>query len=107
MSKENRDKGQRFEDDLARLLGIKTTARSGAHWDDADLRGSGFILEAKVKATKNYFSSSRKEIDKVKHQADRLGVDWVYAVRDGRDNDYILCSSDFFAELYDRAKNNE
>lgn len=94
-----RKKGEEVEKEVERLLPwFKRTARSGAHWDNADLVGPNTIIEVKYKG-RSGFSSDKREIDKLRRQADKLGVDWLYIVKDADGDFYVLCSGDFFATI--------
>lgn len=100
--KSSRETGDEFETEVAKLLRFKGTANSGAIFDDADLRpinGKPVILEAKVKNTsRTHTMVVRCEIDKVKKQADKIGKDWIYVIRDISGNRHVICDLDFFAE---------
>jgi hypothetical protein len=94
-----RQVGDEFEKYIAKLLPeLNITARSGAHWDNADLTGPGVIIEAKVK-NKPRLTISWNEIVKLKKQAEKHTVDWIYAVKDSNDKKYAICDLDFMIEL--------
>ena len=100
---DNRKRGDDFEKVIAKLLNMHQTANSGAMNDDADLRpcnGKPVILEAKVKNTSHAFLSDvRCEIQKLTEQANKIGKDWIYVVRDCQGGAYAICSLDFFSEV--------
>lgn len=93
-----REKGDFFEEKIANLLGIKRTAKSGAHWDNGDLACKGLIIEAKVKDTESWFRANKAEITKVIKQAEKHGVDWAY-IQHNKAGDFVLLSLDTFVEM--------
>lgn len=94
---DNRAIGDKFEEYVSNLLGIRTTAKSGGHWDNADLANKHVLIECKVKHVP-FFKPVKKEIQKVMNQAVKHGKEWAYIQRtDG--GDFVVCSLDFFAEV--------
>jgi|TARA_R110002110_G_scaffold145190_3_gene334581 hypothetical protein len=98
----SREKGDEFEQKVAKLLNMRQTANSGAMHDDADLRprnGKPVIAEAKVRNTETSVKSrTHMDICKLENQADKLGKDWFYVIRDLSQRELIICPLNFFAE---------
>ncbi len=92
-----RQKGDEFEKQLSRLFSIRLTAKSGAHWDNADLATETVLIEAKVKDVP-FFKPSKREVEKVIAQANKHGKDWVY-IQKTNGGTFVLCSLDFFEEV--------
>jgi len=98
----SRDKGNEFELKVAKLLNLRQTANSGAMHDDADLRarnGKLVIAECKVKNVQRALMQ-HVAIDffKLQRQAERLGKDFFYVIRDSRGDELVICELNFFAE---------
>lgn len=101
-----RDKGDRFEKEVANKLNLETTAKSGGHWDDADLYAynkshplSLFIIECKYKEV-DWLRPVKSEIKKVMKQAEKINKDWMY-VQGNNAGDFVVMSLDALAELLD------
>jgi len=98
----SRDRGDQFEQKIAKLLNMKQTANSGAMFDDADLRpknGKRVIAEAKVKNTQGTVQAHvYTEIEKLSKQADKIGTDWFYVIHDRSGRELVICELNFFAE---------
>jgi len=91
-----REEGEEFEKDLANRFGIKTTAKSGAHWDNADLSTHTLLIEAKVRH-EPFFKPSKKELEKLIAQASKHCKDWAYIQKtDG--GTFVVCDLEFFTE---------
>lgn len=99
-----RDLGDKLEKDLENLLGMRRTAKSGAHWDNADLSSRSLLIEAKVKNTAKWLQPSRAEIIKLIKQAKAVGKEWAYVQRNSA-GDFVVLDLNFFAELIEAWKN--
>lgn len=88
--------GDEFEEEVANKLGLRTNAKSGGHWDNADLSSKNVLIECKVKSVP-FLRSNKAEIQKVINQANKHYKDWVYIQKtDG--GTFVVCSLDFFVE---------
>ena len=93
------NKGYEFEERLEDLLdGLKRTAKSGGHWDNADLANEFTLVEAKVKSLDN-FRAPKGELTKLKNQAEKHGKDWVY-IQKNDSGEYALLDLRFFITLW-------
>lgn len=94
--------GNQFEQEIATLLKFRQTVNSGAMFHDADLRpenGKPVIAEAKLRRTSGAISGvARTDVEKLKRQAEKIGKDWIYAVRGKSGESYVICDLNFFAE---------
>tara|TARA_Y100000034_G_scaffold124270_1_gene172200 strand:+ start:76 stop:411 length:336 start_codon:yes stop_codon:yes gene_type:complete len=75
-----KSKGLQFENEIAARLGIRTTARSGAHWDNADLSDENILIETKFRDAE-YFAPPKADIHKIINQASKNGKDWAYITK--------------------------
>jgi hypothetical protein len=98
----SREKGNKLEKKIEKRLkdiGVKRTAKSGGHWDNADLRGPGFIIEAKYKDIPN-LRTPKKEIENVQRQAKKLGLDWVY-IQENQSGTYAVVDAEWLFMMMD------
>ena len=91
--------GQALEKRIENDLRIRRTAKSGAHWNNADLSDNRVTIEAKAKSVST-FRTAKGEIKKVQEQADKAGKDWVY-IQETDGQTYALMDYQFFRELWD------
>lgn len=96
----NSDKGYEFEKYVAKLLNRSFTARSGAHWDDGDIKDKDFIIECKYKTQPN-LTFPKGEREKLQTQAKKYIKDWIYIQRNNS-GDQVVMSLDTFATLLHR-----
>jgi|6_EtaG_2_1085325.scaffolds.fasta_scaffold10192_2 hypothetical protein len=99
----SRKLGDEFEKELAQKLNLKTTANSGAIFDDADLRptnGKPVLIEAKVKNTLGapFTHAVRKEVIKLKLQAEERFIHWLYIIR-CKEGDFAILDVDTLEHL--------
>lgn len=76
----SRQVGDQFEKEVAQALGAELTARSGAHWDDADIKITtgplkDFVIECKYKSVP-FLRPNKKEILKLQEQAKKQMKEW-------------------------------
>lgn len=94
--------GDEFEEELAEALGLKKTANSGAMFDDGDLRSRQVILEAKVKNNNKSLGGCASELKKLKTQAKKFCIDWIYAQKT-QSGSYVVLDLEYFKELWEKA----
>lgn len=99
----SREIGDRFETEVANLLNLKKTAKSGAHWDNGDLYTTigplkDFVIECKFKNIR-WLQPNRLEIIKLQQQAIKAGhKDWLY-IQKNQAGTFVVLSIDAFSEL--------
>ncbi len=99
----SREIGDSFEDEIVNHLnGIRKTSNSGAKFSNGDLANTDYILEAKVKNTLKNFSPDKKELAKLKKQADTRLKNWIYAQRTSG-GDFVLMELSTFIEIWNKA----
>lgn len=96
---DSQDKGYEFEQRAAKALGLDSTARSGAHWDDGDLKHPDFVIECKYKSQPN-LTFPKNERTKLQEQAKRLLKDWIY-LQSNNSGDYAVMSLKTLEALLD------
>lgn len=97
----NKLKGEEFEKEVLKSLPgsqFKYSCNSGAKNDDADIRSAKYLIECKVKNTDN-FKHSNKEMRKLIKQADKLGKDWLYILKNNKNEKFVLTSLDNLVDL--------
>lgn len=98
--KNNREKGDKLEDQVAYDLGIKKTNNSGAKFDNGDLTDRNHIIECKYKTSPNgSFIGSAAEINKLKKQAGKHDKEWIY-IQQNNTSTYVLMDYNFFMTLW-------
>jgi hypothetical protein len=95
----SRSVGDELEKKISKVLGLKRTAMSGAYWDNADLANADLMVEAKVKNTQDNFRAPKKEISKLKAQAEKVGKDWLYIQQVSTGEVFVLTSLDILATI--------
>lgn len=106
-SNKNKLKGQEFEQEVITSLSkrsfnkFRLSSNSGAKNNDADIRSEKFLIECKVKDT-NDFKHSNKELKKLIKQANGLGKDWIYILKNNNNKIFTLISYDTFLDLIDQ-----
>lgn len=95
----NRSVGDELEDKICQKFNVQKTAKSGAHWDNADLVNNNVLIECKVKNDCSSFRCPKSELSKLKKQANRSSKDWIYVMQDANGEVYVLTSLDYFQEI--------
>lgn len=73
--------GDDFEEEIAQKLGLNFTPNSGAMFGDGDLRFKDYIFELKNRMSKEGYSIPSADIKKLKAQATKRFLDWIYIQR--------------------------
>jgi hypothetical protein len=104
-----RAKGDKLERKVANLLDLETTAKSGGHWDNADLTTRDpnhplrdFVIECKYKDIP-WLRPVRSEIEKVQAQAKKGFKDFIY-IQENQAGDFVIMSLDALASLIEKIK---
>ncbi len=93
----NRSIGDEFEQKVSNLLNLPLTAKSGGHWDNADMATRKTLLECKYRSDES-LTGALDHIKKLKKQAEKHMKEWIY-VRGTPTESFVILSLDYFAEL--------
>lgn len=94
--------GDKFEEEVAKIVEATKTVNSGAMFNDGDLQTKKFVLECKFTSKDNKVISIKKDyIKHVSKQADMLNKEWAVVLGSPSHDGYVLISLDTFATLID------
>lgn len=98
----SRHVGNKFEKEVAQVVGATKTANSGAMFNDGDLQTKTFVLECKFTSKNTETISIKKDyIEHISKQAEMLNKEWAIVLGNPSHEGYVLISLDTFATLID------
>jgi hypothetical protein len=97
-----RDKGAYLEKKVSGLLPMfKPTNNSGAVSGNGDLQNNDFIIDCKNIESSDTISISKKELEKIRKQAQNYNKSWILIHRNKSGDITVTLDINDFVEIYD------